>query len=111
MLRAEVWKKSITAASPQLGALDTSTTTWAPARPRRWRTCAQTPHHQRGGRGGVVWWGHTGVPPGGGGGTGNERKQKRGGGEMPATTQLAVTRLNINDAQCLALFASGLQPS
>jgi hypothetical protein len=31
MLRAEVWKKSITSASPQLGAFDTSTTTWAPA--------------------------------------------------------------------------------
>ena len=30
---------------------------------------------------------------------------------MPTTTQLTVTRLNINDAQCLALFASGLQPS
>ena len=27
---------------------------------------------------------------------------------MPTTTQLAV---NINDARCLALFASGLQPS
>src|ERR1700748_2584087 len=32
MLRAEVWKKSMTSASPQLGAFDTSTTTWAPAR-------------------------------------------------------------------------------
>src|SRR5947208_2000952 len=31
MLRAEVWKKSMTSASPQLGAFDTSTTTWAPA--------------------------------------------------------------------------------
>ena len=30
---------------------------------------------------------------------------------MPTTTQLAVTRLNVNDARCLALFASGLQPS
>ena len=30
---------------------------------------------------------------------------------MPTTTQLAVTRLNISDARCLALFASGLQPS
>ena len=30
---------------------------------------------------------------------------------MPAATQLAVTRLNVNDARCLALFASGLQPS
>ena len=30
---------------------------------------------------------------------------------MPATTQLAVTRLNVSDARCLALFASGLQPS
>ena len=30
---------------------------------------------------------------------------------MPMTTQLAVTRLNIGDARCLALFASGLQPS
>ncbi len=30
---------------------------------------------------------------------------------MPMTTQLAVTRLNIRDARCLALFASGLQPS
>ena len=30
---------------------------------------------------------------------------------MPSTTQLAVTRLNVNDARCLALFASGLQPS
>ena len=25
---------------------------------------------------------------------------------MPMTTQLAVTRLNISDARCLALFAS-----
>jgi hypothetical protein len=30
---------------------------------------------------------------------------------MPTTTQLAMTRLNVNDARCLALFASGLQPS
>ena len=30
---------------------------------------------------------------------------------MPTTTQLAVTRLNVNDARYLALFASGLQPS
>jgi len=30
---------------------------------------------------------------------------------MPTTTQLAVTRLNVNDTRCLALFASGLQPS
>ena len=30
---------------------------------------------------------------------------------MPTTTQLAVTTLNVNDARCLALFASGLQPS
>ena len=30
---------------------------------------------------------------------------------MPMTTQLAVTRLNVSDARCLALFASGLQPS
>jgi hypothetical protein len=30
---------------------------------------------------------------------------------MPTTTQLAGTRLNVNDARCLALFASGLQPS
>ena len=30
---------------------------------------------------------------------------------MPFTTQLAVTRLNVNDARCVALFASGLQPS
>jgi len=30
---------------------------------------------------------------------------------MPTTTQLATTRLNVNDARCLALFASGLQPS
>ncbi len=30
---------------------------------------------------------------------------------MPSTSQLAVTRLNVNDARCLALFASGLQPS
>ena len=30
---------------------------------------------------------------------------------MPTTTQLAVTRLNVSDARCLALFASGLQPS
>ncbi len=30
---------------------------------------------------------------------------------MPTTTQLTVTRLNASDARCLALFASGLQPS
>ena len=30
---------------------------------------------------------------------------------MPATTQLAMTRLNVTDAQCEALFASGLQRS
>jgi hypothetical protein len=30
---------------------------------------------------------------------------------MPTTTQPAMTRLNGNDARCLALFASGLQPS
>jgi hypothetical protein len=30
---------------------------------------------------------------------------------MASTTQLAVSRLNVNDARCLALFASGLQPS
>jgi hypothetical protein len=30
---------------------------------------------------------------------------------MPTTTQLAVTRLNVSDARCLALFVSGLQPS
>jgi hypothetical protein len=30
---------------------------------------------------------------------------------MPTTTQLAGTRLNVNDARCLGLFASGLQPS
>jgi hypothetical protein len=30
---------------------------------------------------------------------------------MPTTTQLAVTRLNIDDARCIAVFASGLQPS
>jgi hypothetical protein len=30
---------------------------------------------------------------------------------MPTTTQLTVTRLNVDDARCLALFASGLQPS
>jgi len=30
---------------------------------------------------------------------------------MPSTTQLTVTRPNVNDARCLALFASGLQPS
>jgi hypothetical protein len=30
---------------------------------------------------------------------------------MTTTTQLAVTRLNVIDARCLALFASGLQPS
>jgi hypothetical protein len=31
--------------------------------------------------------------------------------EMPTTTQLAVTRLNVNDVRRLALFASKLQPS
>ena len=36
---------------------------------------------------------------------------KTGWCEMPTTTQLAVTRLNVSDARCLALFASGLQPS
>ena len=30
---------------------------------------------------------------------------------MPTTTQLTGTRLNVDDARCLALFASGLQPS
>jgi hypothetical protein len=30
---------------------------------------------------------------------------------MPTTTQLAVTPLNVNEARCEALFASGLQPS
>jgi hypothetical protein len=30
---------------------------------------------------------------------------------MPTTTQIAATRLNVNDARCLALFASELQPS
>ena len=30
---------------------------------------------------------------------------------MSTTTQLAVTTLNVNDARCLALFASELQPS
>jgi hypothetical protein len=30
---------------------------------------------------------------------------------MPTTTQLAMIRLNVSDARCLALFASGLQPS
>ena len=31
---------------------------------------------------------------------------------MPTTTQLAATRLlKVNDARCIALFASGLQPS
>ena len=30
---------------------------------------------------------------------------------MTATTQLAVTRLTLNDTWCEALFASGLQPS
>jgi hypothetical protein len=30
---------------------------------------------------------------------------------MPTSTQLAVTRPNVNDARCEALFASGLQPS
>jgi hypothetical protein len=30
---------------------------------------------------------------------------------MPTSKQLAVTRPNVNDARCEALFASGLQPS
>jgi hypothetical protein len=30
---------------------------------------------------------------------------------MPATTQLAMTQLNVTDARCEALFASTLQPS
>jgi hypothetical protein len=30
---------------------------------------------------------------------------------MPATTQIAVVRPSVSDARCLALFASGLQPS
>ena len=30
---------------------------------------------------------------------------------MPTNTQLTVTRLNVSDTRCLALFASGLQPS
>jgi hypothetical protein len=30
---------------------------------------------------------------------------------MPSIAQLAATRLNVNDARCVALFASGLQPS
>jgi hypothetical protein len=30
---------------------------------------------------------------------------------MPTTAQLAVTRLNVDDVRCLALFASELQPS
>jgi hypothetical protein len=30
---------------------------------------------------------------------------------MPTTTKLAVTRPNVDDTRCLALFASGLQPS
>ena len=30
---------------------------------------------------------------------------------MPTTTQLAMTRLNVNDAQCEALFTSRLQPA
>ena len=31
---------------------------------------------------------------------------------MPTTTELAATRLlNVNDARCITLFASGLQPS
>ena len=30
---------------------------------------------------------------------------------MPATTQLAMARPNVNDARCAALFASVLQPS
>ncbi len=39
------------------------------------------------------------------------RKHETGWCEMPTTTKLAVTRLNVNDARRLALFASGLQPS
>ena len=30
---------------------------------------------------------------------------------MTSIAQLAATRLNVNDARCVALFASGLQPS
>ena len=30
---------------------------------------------------------------------------------MPTTTQLVVTGLNVSNVRCLALFASGLQPS
>jgi hypothetical protein len=30
---------------------------------------------------------------------------------MPTTAQFAVTRMNVNDVRCVALFASGLQPS
>jgi hypothetical protein len=30
---------------------------------------------------------------------------------MPTTRQLAVTRLNVSDTRCIAVFASGLQPS
>jgi hypothetical protein len=37
--------------------------------------------------------------------------EKHGRREMPTPTQLAVTRPNVNDARCEALFASGLQPS
>jgi hypothetical protein len=38
-------------------------------------------------------------------------KTKTGWCELPTTPQLAETRLNVNDARYLALFASGLQPS
>jgi hypothetical protein len=30
---------------------------------------------------------------------------------MPAGTQITVTRLDVNDGRCQALFSSGLQPS
>jgi hypothetical protein len=30
---------------------------------------------------------------------------------MPATTQIAFTQMNMNDARCHALFSSALQPS
>ena len=40
------------------------------------------------------------------------KKHETGWCEMPATTQLAATSLlNVNDARCIALFASGLQQS
>ena len=38
-------------------------------------------------------------------------RQEPGWCEIPTSTQLAVTRPNVNDARCEALFASGLQPS